>query len=1417
MTLILDKTILNRTIGGDEDDITTEIDYDEVFKLLGLEDNIIEIIDEKIDDNVVYSKYEIEQILYNTLPDSQKYVIDYILELLDNRIESTNLNLIYKKTHNTPYLYPIIYKEKSKDLKTTDEIPNDEVENIVNNYKNDRESRSYIEYNNNLHNKLYPKVNIDVGYKYKLENISIKPKTYTLIDKIKIQHYTFKDVYYLDCITSDNIKYNNNERSSFEIINKYSNIRFKGPTTINSYKREKIIDVDESQQKRLRLSNFLRTMTLGTEINTDYNFKYNIPYLNNYYNFPKEQIIIDGDTINIIGFVLLPYNKRSIIDFNENENTYKVMSTNQILTGEDTEYEKDIVDKYDKNIFYVWYLPNKKITEIELNKFVQEIIPDPIHILNSYSKQKYYNTTIIKNILKQFYYKQGYPPVDKKNNNIKINRCINNRVEIKLLKSFITKYPILQQKLPEYNVIERINILNEDLYKNNLLKEIYKIENPNDLQNIIKLKKIDNAMLYYAKISNRSEEVINELKNIILSVGIDNTKINNKIIEDKKEEKDVPDNYKFVMFIKETVDREMLNKLYKLNFITYKSQQYYVENMWVGCDHELEKIDISIKKFGKEKTTGIYCKYCGNFISDLPFSIETGFDSEGHLTYSAIDELLIKPLDRENGYIYKTILQVINLLGLYEFTETDITFIYDFVNENINKYNKTTYKEESIDDTFKKLLYMISLIFAAILWFVKVYNITVTAYKLSLFKGYNIKTDKPIVYFIQLFLKEFTGLTSYFFNDSGVNKKKYITILNNKESRKKINRLLGLYIQYNYYYISNGTVKLFDYVKTLTPKKSENTILMSKSENINIFKLILEENKLNLNEGTNYFEKLEYYYKLFRNLGNNYNFELQDNLVKIRNGMENDVKNNNTWEVYDTRYKNKNKIKTMVSTYIFENINTGNNVLDKEFSKHKLTTLLDADIKNIIDYTIKYNKFKLDNKNSIKYSNWVNKSYDNITLQDNQEIDKRDKFMIFCFKKDNYHLGKKHYFSDDRCIYCRYTKQRINELINSSDFDIDLEYELLSNAIRDVSKVNVIKKDALNILNDTELNKNELLTLIDELKKNINDIIPELIDDDIDIINLFKLTNINTEIQEYIDNKAKLYTYPSNNIYDNKKYVDFVNINDINKINLLNTMRSNSLTNLKNIIKKFIIWFYKLKFTEVINIENSFKFKLLYNDNKFRTDDRKYIYSKELNLGPKDKQLILHEADDMKFKIEHDLYNFEILHIKKILEKHFSEIQYIKPFEDITLNDDMNIQKIYNFNNTNIKINSIDVDNKCNNDKKYKINSNMISKSEIKYLQLVYIFLNQINDLLINHNIKYHEFVKDFIKEYFVYIKRVLNNTDITERKLYEYNMKKEKIDVDITEEQIQNTESNGYNVEEEENDGDVYGNIEDGEPVEND
>ena len=47
--------------------------------------------------------------------------------------------------------------------------------------------------------------------------------------------------------------------------------------------------------------------------------------------------------------------------------------------------------------------------------------------------------------------------------------------------------------------------------------------------------------------------------------------------------------------------------------------------------------------------------------------------------------------------------------------------------------------------------------------------------------------------------------------------------------------------------------------------------------------------------------------------------------------------------------------------------------------------------------------------------------------------------------------------------------------------------------------------------------------------------------------------------------------------------------------------------------------------------------------------------------------------------------------------------------------------------------------------------------------------------------------------------------------------MKKEKIDVDITEEQIQNTESNGYNVEEEENDGDVYGNIEDGEPVEND
>ena len=70
-------------------------------------------------------------------------------------------------------------------------------------------------------------------------------------------------------------------------------------------------------------------------------------------------------------------------------------------------------------------------------------------------------------------------------------------------------------------------------------------------------------------------------------------------------------------------------------------------------------------------------------------SIISGFDSEGHLTYNAIDELLIKPLDIENEYIYKTILKYIDLFGLYQFTETDIKMIHNFVNGNIEKYMET--------------------------------------------------------------------------------------------------------------------------------------------------------------------------------------------------------------------------------------------------------------------------------------------------------------------------------------------------------------------------------------------------------------------------------------------------------------------------------------------------------------------------------------------------------------------------------------------------------------------------------------------------------------------------------------------------------------------------------------------------------
>ena len=82
------------------------IDYEEVFRLLGLEDKVIEVVDDNIESNIVYTNEEIEQILFNVTKDDN--LISTILQLMNTKVDSTNLNLIYKKTYKQPYLIPII-------------------------------------------------------------------------------------------------------------------------------------------------------------------------------------------------------------------------------------------------------------------------------------------------------------------------------------------------------------------------------------------------------------------------------------------------------------------------------------------------------------------------------------------------------------------------------------------------------------------------------------------------------------------------------------------------------------------------------------------------------------------------------------------------------------------------------------------------------------------------------------------------------------------------------------------------------------------------------------------------------------------------------------------------------------------------------------------------------------------------------------------------------------------------------------------------------------------------------------------------------------------------------------------------------------------------------------------------------------
>ena len=123
------------------------IDYKEVFQLLGLEDKVIEVIDDNIESNIVYTNEEIEQLLYNVTKDNN--LINTILQLMNTKVDSTNLNLIYKKTYKQPYLIPIISEPYLNELENKE---------ILKNYSSDRESKSYIEYNKDLNNLYYPKI-----------------------------------------------------------------------------------------------------------------------------------------------------------------------------------------------------------------------------------------------------------------------------------------------------------------------------------------------------------------------------------------------------------------------------------------------------------------------------------------------------------------------------------------------------------------------------------------------------------------------------------------------------------------------------------------------------------------------------------------------------------------------------------------------------------------------------------------------------------------------------------------------------------------------------------------------------------------------------------------------------------------------------------------------------------------------------------------------------------------------------------------------------------------------------------------------------------------------------------------------------------------------------------------------------------
>ena len=1371
------------------------IDYEEVFRLLGLEDKVIEVVDDNIESNIVYTNEEIEQILHNVTKDDN--LINMILQLMNTKVESTNLNLIYKKTYKQPYLIQIISEPDLNVLQNKE---------ILKNYSSERESKSYIEYNKDLNNFYYPKIDYEYGYEYKLENIENKEINNSLIDKLKIPHYTFKDTYYLDCISEN--AFNIVDGNLKNVKSNFKEYRFKGPTTINSYKRIKSKNVDESQQITLKLSTELRGVSLGNEIKADYNTKFDIPFLSDYYNSPKDIKILDGNTVNIIGFILLPYGNKSLKKFNTSNNKFKLIYLDDI-----SNYSKKILTNYDNDTGYILFLPKKKIDEMELNNFIQKIIPHPRYqILNNYSRKRYYNTTIIKNILEQFYYKQGYPPVDKKFNNLHKNKCITSEEERKILENFIKKYPIKEQTLKAnyFNTIEDSSILSDKLYTDDLLKEIYKIVGKNDLQTIITLKKIDNALLYYAKISERPIEVINILKNIILSINFNYEKINNLInVKSTIKEENKTEKYKFVMYVKDKIDRKSLQKLYKMPFVEHRLSdgQYYVDNLWVGCDHELTTVKNAIDKYGREELTGVFCERCGNFISDLPFSIISGFDSEGHLTYSAIDELLIKPLDIENEYIYKTILKYIDLFGLYQFTETDIKMIHNFVNENIEKYDVANTKNIDLERVYKKLLYMIGLIVGSITWFANKYNINVTSFKPKIFKGYNLLDKESISYFRIMFITEVDSLTAYYFKEHKLQIKNFKKTYNsNKEFKKNILSLLTHYFKYSYIYIGKNT-EFLNYINKLKPSNIIDIYQLESKFN-NLFEPVLTNKTIPYNISQNYFEELAYYYRVLRYLGDNFNYSLQDGLDKIRDSMDEDVKNNNSWVVHDTRYKGKNKLKTLVSTFIFPDINTGDNLLDKGFSDHVITNILKDNLDNIVKYTKEYNNFKFKNRNSIKYSKWVEKTDDNIEVESIEE-NKLDKFRNFCFKEDNINIGKKHYFNNNICIYCRYSKSRIEEIINSDNFDLDEEYIKLNDMIRNVNISNIKEKKEINVLTDTELSKNELIDSIKSYITNINEKmeIQNFINEDEIIQNLFTLRKRNNEINENIKNKSKVYTSPLNNIYSNNKYSIFTNKEVINEINLINKMRTDSLDNLKNIIKNFIILFNKLKYMNLNDFDDfekgyRYRYRLLYNDDKLRTDNRKY----------KTEKLKLHEDELKRMEIEKNIYNFNKINIEEVFKKSGIE-RTVKPFENIKLNDDMNIQKIYNFKNENIKISVIEVENKCDNNQKYTLKTNEI-KSDIKYLQLINIFLKQLSDLLNNDDIDYKKFLIEFIREYYSYIKKEVESNDITEEELYNINRKKEN-KIEIGEESIQNTTGTWHNIEDDDNDdGEVYGEVEDGEPV---